>query len=387
VEREILCEVYPWESRVAIVEDGRLAEVFWANQDERVGNIYKGKVKDIIAGLSCAFIDIGLSKNAFLYAGDVCCPEEKRGCNLFDLLKTGQDIMVQVKKEAFSEKGARVTGNLSLPGQFLVLLPYQREICISRKITDSKLRDRLKEIVDANKPECMGVIIRTACLQADENEIAAEMERLMMVWNDINRRYENSRAPSLLYEDMDVLERTLRDYIDKDVSRILVNNPKLKEKIMDCITERKSPIVPVLYEKGELFEKYGLEKDIKRALRRKVWLKSGGYLIFDETEAISIIRFWFRVNLSIKAGPRPCSQPFSTSRALACKMGPAFFSRASAMDSKAWFFWSVGAVARNRAATRAFFPRSKSISCKLPFIILSPLPLMIDSRPIGYCGG
>ncbi|MGI6453234.1 MAG: Rne/Rng family ribonuclease [Syntrophomonadaceae bacterium] len=289
MEREILCEVYPWESRVAIVEDGRLAEVFWANQDERVGNIYKGKVKDIIAGLSCAFIDIGLSKNAFLYAGDVCCPEEKRGCNLFDLLKTGQDIMVQVKKEAFSEKGARVTGNLSLPGQFLVLLPYQREICISRKITDSKLRDRLKEIVDANKPECMGVIIRTACLQADENEIAAEMERLMMVWNDINRRYENSRAPSLLYEDMDVLERTLRDYIDKDVSRILVNNPKLKEKIMDCITERKSPIVPVLYEKGELFEKYGLEKDIKRALRRKVWLKSGGYLIFDETEAMTVI--------------------------------------------------------------------------------------------------
>lgn len=290
MNREIIAEVYPWESRVAIVEDGRLVEVFWADQNENVGKIYKGKVKDIIPGLSCAFVDIGLAKNAFLYAGDIVIPGLKKSRNIFDLVKTGQDIMVQVKKEAFSEKGARVTCDLTIPGHFVVLLVHQNEVSISRKITGDSRREHLRRLVEAHKPDGVGIILRTACLEADDQEILGELQELLHVWEEIQRRFETSKAPSLLYEDIDVLERTLRDYLDSDITRVVINNVKLKERINRYIREKKGGAhFRVQFEEGDLFEKYGLEKEIRRALRRKVWLKSGGYLIFDQTEAMTVI--------------------------------------------------------------------------------------------------
>ncbi|MEN6348560.1 MAG: Rne/Rng family ribonuclease [Syntrophomonas sp.] len=288
--KEIVAEVYPWESRVAIVEDGRLAEVFWADQSENVGNIYKGKVKDILPGLSCVFIDIGLVKNAFLYAGDVVYSGDKKGINVFDILKSGQDIMVQVKKEAFAEKGARVTGDLSIPGRYLVLLPFQNEISISRKITGDQRRKQLRSIIEENKSCRAGVILRTACLDAEDDEILAELNKLIQVWKEMNIRYRNHKAPSLIYEDMDVLERTLRDYLDSSISRVSINNQRLKDRIASYVEKEKATSgILVQYVEGDLFEKYCLEKDIKRSLRRKVWLKSGGYLIFDKTEAMTVI--------------------------------------------------------------------------------------------------
>jgi ribonuclease G len=288
--KEIIAEVYPWESRVAIVEDGRLVEVFWADQDENVGNIYKGRIKDIIPGLSCAFIDIGLAKNAFLYAGDIISSQNKKGVNVFDLLKSGQDLMVQVKKEAFEEKGARVTCDLSIPGHFLVLLPFQNEVSISRKITCDERRKYLRSIIKENKPENTGIILRTACLEAEDFEILAELKKLLQVWEEVNLRYQKSRTPSLIYEDMDVLERTLRDYLDADISRVVINNLRLKDKIQAYVQNRNLGFsFPVQYMEGDLFEKYSLEKDIRRLLRRRVWLKSGGYLIFDKTEAMIVI--------------------------------------------------------------------------------------------------
>ncbi|MBO8158714.1 Rne/Rng family ribonuclease [Thermosyntropha sp.] len=289
MKREIIVEVYPWESRVGIVEDGRLAEVFWANEDEKVGNIYKGRIKDILPGLSCVFVDIGLGKNAFLYAGDIVMEEKKPGVNVLNLLKTGQDVLVQVKKEAFSEKGARVTCDVSIPGHLLVLLPFQTGISISRKITDDEIRKKLKSIVEANNPQNMGVIVRTACLDAEEEEITAEMQHLYHIWEKIKKKYKESKAPSLIYEDMDVLERTLRDYLDGNTSRVVINNRRLKEKAAEFILNRANVSFMVQYEEGDLFEKYGLEKDIRKALKRKVWLKSGGYLIIDETEAMTVI--------------------------------------------------------------------------------------------------
>ncbi|MGS0765160.1 Rne/Rng family ribonuclease [Syntrophomonas curvata] len=290
MEREIITEVYPWESRVAIVEDGRLVEVFWADQDENVGNIYKGKVKDILPGLSCAFIDIGLSKNAFLYAGDVMIPGQRKVSNGLDLLKSGQDIMVQVKKEAFSEKGARVTGNLTIPGHFIVLLPCQIDISISRKLTDDQRREHLRRLMEKHKPPEMGIILRTACQEAEDEEILGELQDLVQAWEEINRRFERMRAPNLIYEDIDVLERTLRDYLDGDIRRVIINNEKLKEKITSYMNKKKSNFdFTVQFEEGDLFEKFGLEKDIRRTLRRKVWLRNGGYLIIDETEAMTVI--------------------------------------------------------------------------------------------------
>ncbi|MGI6412965.1 MAG: Rne/Rng family ribonuclease [Syntrophomonadaceae bacterium] len=286
MDKEIIVEIYPWESRVAIVEEGRLAEVFWADQNEKVGNIYKGRVKDILPGLSCAFIDIGLAKNAFLYSGDVVTKDNgTRGW-----LKSGQDIMVQVKKEAFMEKGARVTGNIAIPGHYLVLLPFQKEVSISRKITGNVLRDRLKQLIEDNKPQNIGAILRTACMDAQDNEILLELEQLLLVWEEIKYRYRKSKSPSLLYEDIDVVERTLRDYLDGDITRVVINNHQLVERIMSYLEKKKANLsFPVVFEEGDLFEKYGLEKDIKRSLRRKVWLKNGGYLIFDQTEAMTVI--------------------------------------------------------------------------------------------------
>ncbi|MDD3268355.1 MAG: Rne/Rng family ribonuclease [Syntrophomonadaceae bacterium] len=288
--REIIAEVYPWESRVGIIEDGRLAEVFWADQSENVGNIYKGKVKDVLPGLSCAFIDIGLVKNAFLYAGDVVLQGSRKGLNAFDLLKSGQDIMVQVKKEAFAEKGARVTGDLTIPGRFLVLLPFQNEVSISRKITDDQRRKHLRSIIEEHKPHGTGIILRTACLEAEDHEILADLRKLIQIWEEVNLRYNNHKSTSLIYEDIDVLERTLRDYLDCSISRVIINNPRLRERIIAYIDKQKAISgINVQFQEGDLFEKFGLEKDIRRSLRRKVWLKSGGYLIFDNTEAMTVI--------------------------------------------------------------------------------------------------
>ncbi len=288
--RELIAEIYPWESRVAVVEDGRLAEIFWADENESIGNIYKGRVKDILPGLSCAFIDIGLSKNAFMYAGDIVIPGEKKGANALGLLRTGQDILVQVKKEAFSEKGARVTGNVSIPGHLLVLLPYQNEVSISRKIIDDVRRDELRELLDHNRPVNIGIIVRTACLEAEDNEIIAEFGELLQVWEEIQKRFKAVKAPHLIYEDTDVLERTLRDYLDGDTTRVVINNLRLKDKIVNYMRGRNiNYSFTVQYDEGDLFEKYNLEKDIKRSLRRKVWLKNGGYLIFDVAEAMTII--------------------------------------------------------------------------------------------------
>jgi len=288
--RELIAEVYPWESRVAIVEDGRLAEVFWADENENIGNIYKGRVKDILPGLSCAFIDIGLNKNAFIFAGDIVIPGVKKGANAFSSLKTGQDILVQVKKEAFSEKGARVTGNVSIPGHLLVLLPYQNEVSISRKIIDDLRRDSLRELMENNRPANIGIILRTACLEAEDSEILAEFNELLQSWEEIKQRYEVVKAPNLLYEDIDVLERTLRDYLDSDTSRVVINNLRLKDKITSYMRNKNVHYgFTVQYDEGDLFEKYNLEKDIKRSLKRKVWLKNGGYLIFDAAEAMTII--------------------------------------------------------------------------------------------------
>lgn len=286
--RDIIAEVYPWESRVAIVEEDRLVEVFWADQEENVGNIYKGRVKDVIPGLSCAFIDIGHAKNAFLYAGDIA--RVNKGASITDVLKSGQEVMVQVKKEAFAEKGARVTGDITIPGHFLVLLPFQNDVSISRKIVDDGRRRHLRNLIEKNKPERVGIILRTACLEAEDNEIMGEMRRLLEVWQEVKYRYDKNKAPNLIYEDVDVLDRALRDYLDNDIRRIIINNMKLKDKIEQFISRQGvGSNINIQFAEGDLFEKYGMEKDIRKALRRKVWLKSGGYLIFDATEAMTVI--------------------------------------------------------------------------------------------------
>ncbi len=288
--RDLIAEQYPWETRVAIMEQNRLVELFWSDQEENVGNIYKGRVKDVIPGLSCAFVDIGMAKNAYLHSSDILRLAATRGTAIEDALKSGQEVMVQVKKEAFAEKGARVTGDITIPGHFLVLLPFQNDVSISRKIVLDERRDHLRQLIEKYKPDRVGIIARTACLEAEDNEIMGEMRRLLDVWNGVKSRYDVIKAPAMIYEDLGVLERALRDYLDGDIRRIIINNLNLKEPIERLIALSGShKAFNIQYGEGDLFEKYGVEKDLRKALRRKVWLKSGGYLIFDTTEAMTVI--------------------------------------------------------------------------------------------------
>lgn len=283
--RDVIAEIYPWETRVGIIEDDRLVELFWTDKKENIGNIYKASVKDVLPGLSCAFVDIGLAKNAFLYLGDVVTKPGNAAH-----LKSGQEIMVQVKKEAFSEKGARVTGYVTFPGHFLVLLPFQNEISVSRKISGDQRRDELRSLVAAHLPENIGAIIRTSCNRADFKDILNELQELLQVWDNILQKFNHSKSPSLLYEDIEAMNKALREYLDNDTRRVVINNLRLKENIQEFIKSKKlSYNFSVDYEEGDLYEKYGLEREIRKAIKRKVWLKSGGYLIFDETEAMTVI--------------------------------------------------------------------------------------------------
>lgn len=288
--RDIIAEQYPWETRVAVLEEGRLVEVFWSDKQESVGNIYKGRVKDLIPGLSCAFVDVGMAKNAYLQSGDISMLAAVRGGAIDAALHSGQEVMVQVKKEPFADKGARVTGDITIPGHFLVLLPYQNDVSISRKIVADDRREHLRRLMEKNKPERVGIILRTACQEAEDNEILGELRRLLEVWTGVKSRYDKTRAPALIYEDLGVLERALRDYMDGDISRVITNNLKIKEQV-EARLQKDSPskAINIKYSEGDLFEKYGVEKELRKAVRRKVWLKSGGYLIFDSTEAMTVI--------------------------------------------------------------------------------------------------
>ncbi|NLJ71595.1 MAG: ribonuclease E/G, partial [Syntrophomonadaceae bacterium] len=177
-----------------------------------------------------------------------------------------------------------------LPGRFLVLLPTQKDISISRKITIDERREDLRNLIMGVKPEDIGVILRTACLEADDEEIIEELNDLLSAWQEILNRYDKAKAPALIYEDIDVLERTLRDYLDGQTLKVTINNLKLRDRICNYMKANPRDFnFTINFEEGDLFEKYGLERDIRKLLRRKVWLKNGGYLIFDETEAMTVI--------------------------------------------------------------------------------------------------
>lgn len=288
LDRHIIIEIYPWETRVGITEDGKLVEVFWENPESKVGKIYKGIVKDVVRGLSCAFVDLGFNRSAFLYTG-----ENERFRNrgsVFSMLKKGQTVLVQVKKEAVAEKGARVTQDISIPGRHLVLLPNQEGVSVSRRITcDSRRRD-LKRLLEEAKPQGVGVIARTNSAEAPNEEILAELRELLDLWERIKRSYESTRGPGVIYEDLGIIECSLREYLDVNTKAVLINHYEEKLRLEELLQDKHPDFAFLLrYEEGDLFDKYGLEKELKHALGRRVWLRHGGYLVIDETEALTVI--------------------------------------------------------------------------------------------------
>lgn len=300
MRREILMRVEDTDTKVAVVEDGQLVELYVEREkDQRVvGNIYKGVVKNILPGMQAAFVDIGLEKNAFLYVADA----RTEPCLGYDglpieeppiqtLLKEGQEILVQISKEPVGSKGARITAQITLPGRFLVLMPTTEHAAVSRQIQSDAERKRLLELTEKLKPEKMGLIARTVAEGADEKELLQDRDHLLRIWEEIERRFNASRQASMIYKDLVLSQRILRDIFSDDVNRLMVNSrglynqviefvqmmePRLKNKVFVCNME-------------ELFEKYSVDFEMKQALNRKVWMKNGSYLIFDHTEALTVI--------------------------------------------------------------------------------------------------
>ncbi|HQD69648.1 MAG TPA: Rne/Rng family ribonuclease [Limnochordia bacterium] len=286
--RKVVISSFLNQVLVGIVENGRLAE-FFMERDETsriVGNIYKGKVENVLPGMAAAFVDLGLERNGFLYVADL--PGE-RDRPINELVKKGQEILVQVAKEPEGSKGPRVEANISLPGRFMVLMPQEDTIGVSRQIPDPQERSRLRELAGQLKPEGMGLIVRTAACGRSAKELEEERNKLVKLWRQIEKQGRKRSAPALLYRDHDLIYRIMRDVVTDDTQAIIVDQPWIYDRIIDIRSKLHiSPSIKVDLYQGEvaLFDQLGLSRDLEKATHKRVWLNSGGYLIIDQTEAL-----------------------------------------------------------------------------------------------------
>lgn len=296
--KEIIINVGDEENRVAVLEDKLLVEMFIERSvcQRVVGNIFKGRVENVLPGMQAAFVDIGLEKNAFLYVEDAYSRHGENGhsgpaANICDVVKQGQDIIVQVVKEPIGTKGARVTTQVTLPGRYLVLMPTVDYIGISRRIEDEEERERLRDLAAKIKPEATGVIVRTAAEGVMDDDFMQDIKMLNGLWKKIVNRSHSGPVPNLLHSDLGLVQRILRDIFTEDVDRLTIDSRPGYEKAMDLldIVDPGLKFKVVLEETGNIFEDAGIEKELEKALKRKVWLKCGGYLIIDQAEALTAI--------------------------------------------------------------------------------------------------
>lgn len=299
--KEILINIGIDENRVAILEDGVLAEILIerSNEQRRAGNIYRGKVENVLPGMQAAFIDIGEEKNAFLYIDDVLPKEVEsengdslKNSSIQDLLHEGQEIVVQMIKEPIGTKGPRVVTQITIPGRYLVLVPAVDYIGISRRIEDEVERERLKTEVASFKASEVGLIVRTAAEGVEGAELQNDYEFLINVWEKIKKKTKKGPCPGLLYRDHDFLYRILRDYLSKDINRLLIDEKDAYNKAVELVKTLAPSLknrVQLYSGAAPLFEVFNVESQIEKALRRKVWLECGAYLVFDQTEALTVI--------------------------------------------------------------------------------------------------
>ena len=282
------------ETRIAIVEDGRLAELHWERKSTQniVGNIYKGTVENVLPGISSAFVNIGYEKNAYLYISDVL---GERGAAIDSTLKKGQQIMVQVAKEAISTKGMKVTMDISLPGRYLVFTPFQSYVGISKHIAEPEERSRLSTIVDRLVAEVLGgkgVVVRTEAEGATAEELEREVKYLAAMWAQIQKKFETDPSPALLHKDLDLALQIARDILSDQVYVYLVDNKETFKNIVDFV----NGIAPELAERVRLYEAktpifkaFNLEVEIEKLRKTKVPLPNGGSIIIQEAESLCAI--------------------------------------------------------------------------------------------------
>ena len=299
---ELLINVTPSESRVALIENGILQEIHVERHTKRgiVGNIYRGKVSRVLPGMQAAFVDIGFEKAAFLHASDIVIHDEIVGevstsditkKDIRELVRDGQDIVVQVVKDPIGTKGARLTTDITIPSRYLVFMPSVTHVGVSQRIEDEQERERLKNLVEAFCDENGGFILRTAAEGVSEVELSQDAEFLRRLWSKIQQRMERKKS-HVLYEDLPLARRVLRDFVGTEIDRVRIDS-NLSFQELQSFTEEYVPELSkkLEYYKGErpIFDLYDVENETQRALERRVDLKSGGYLIIDQTEAMTTI--------------------------------------------------------------------------------------------------
>ena len=299
MSEEILINITPMESRVAVVENGVLQEVHVERTQKRgiVGNIYKGKVVRVLPGMQAAFVDIGLERAAFIHAGEIASRDGTSSDNISALVHEGQSLVVQVTKDPIGTKGARLTTQLSIPSRYLVYMPRTSHVGISLKIEEEAERERLKRVV----AECVasegivevgGFILRTAAEGAGADEILMDIRYVRRLWEQIRGQMQTASTPTVIYEDLSLALRTLRDLVSPKIEKIRIDSRETFQKIVQFVEELMPEIADRLeHYPGErpIFDLYGVEDEVQKALERKVPLKSGGYLIVDPAEAMSTI--------------------------------------------------------------------------------------------------
>ena len=316
----LLINATTYEIRIALVEHGNLVEFYQERPVEKglVGNIYQGRVVRVLPGMQAAFVDLGLERTGFLYIDDVrtdskhfedrmlnngcqsCCEEAPEAPqeqispkeNIEDLLTEGQEVMVQICKDPLGTRGARLPCNITLPCRNLVYMPMTDHIGISRKVEDDEDRQRLREEIEKLRPQDAGFIVRTVAENASREDLEADMEFLLHLWGEIKDRASRASVPSMVYEDLDIAQRAVRDLFTPNIQRVIVDDRKTYQRVCNFV----DTFVPQLrtrvvhYENEvSLLDAYGVEVEISRALEKKVWLRSGGYIIIETTEALTVV--------------------------------------------------------------------------------------------------
>jgi ribonuclease G len=297
VNEQILINVTPQESRVSIMEQGAVQELHVERASNRglVGNVYLGRVGRVLPGMQSAFIDVGLSRAAFLHVADLWASNKNGDQKPIEkLLHEGQTLVVQVIKDPIGSKGARLTTQISIAGRLLVYLPGDQHIGISQRIEDEAEREHLREKVHQLMPpnETGGFIVRTVAETATDDELTADIEYLIKLWRGIVEKSKTAAAQSILYQDLDLTLRVLRDLVTSETERIVVDSRETHLKMVDFAEHYTRKSLSVLeHYTGErpLFDLFGVEDEIERALERRVDLKSGGYVIIDQTEALTTV--------------------------------------------------------------------------------------------------
>ncbi|MEM7052314.1 MAG: Rne/Rng family ribonuclease [Acidobacteriota bacterium] len=308
---KMLVESDPHQTRIAVLEDDRLTEIFVERKRHRglVGNVYKGRVTRVLPGMQAAFVDIGLERDAFLYVSDVVenvdavegldlaqedvhdltAPED---LSIDDLLKAGQEIIVQVVKDPLPNKGARISTHVTLPGRYLVLLPTVRHFGVSRRIEEEDERNRLIELLEGLPPASGGLIVRTVGEGRERDDFTSDLDYLNSLWHRVRSRASKVSAPTLLHRDLDLALRVVRDVVTQDFTVLWVDGEETYERIVEFLDQVQPRLVGKVKLYGQdssLFEQFGIETQIEAALRSKVWLKSGGYIVINPTEALVAI--------------------------------------------------------------------------------------------------